>query len=125
VNKRLSEVQERALLQYILTLDEIGQSIRYDYVSSIANGMLKEDHQGSGSAPVVGQHWAQRFLNRHPELHKAKQKPLELQWKLAHDPEVLKNWFGRFQALSEKYGVYNEDIWNFDETGFQIGVGKS
>jgi hypothetical protein len=38
---------------------------------------------------------------------------------------VLKNWFGRFQALRERYGVFNEDIWNFDETGFQIGVGKS
>jgi Zn-dependent peptidase ImmA (M78 family) len=53
VNKRLSEVQKRALLQYILTLDEIGQSIRYDYVSSIVNSMLKKDHQGSGSAPVI------------------------------------------------------------------------
>jgi hypothetical protein len=40
VNNRLSEVQERALLQYILSLDEIGHSIRYNYISSIANGML-------------------------------------------------------------------------------------
>jgi hypothetical protein len=24
-----------------------------------------------------------------------------------------------------QFGVYNKDIWNFDETGFQIGVGKS
>jgi hypothetical protein len=38
---------------------------------------------------------------------------------------VISNWFKRFQRLQEKYSVQKEDIWNFDETGFQIGVGKS
>lgn len=124
-NYKLSEVQEQALLQYILSLDEIGHSIRYDYVSKVANEMLKEDSIGDDCVPTVGRNWAVRFLNRYPELHKAKQKPLELERKLAHDPDMVQNWFERFQALRERYNVFDEDIWNFDETGFQIGVGKS
>lgn len=55
-NYKLTEVQERALLQYILSLDEIGQSIRYDYVSKVANDILKEGHIGEGPTPVVGDH---------------------------------------------------------------------
>ena len=71
-NTKLSEVQERSLLQYILALDEIGQSLRYDCISSVANDMLKDSHEGDSSASIVDQYWAKHFLNRYSELHKAK-----------------------------------------------------
>jgi Tc5 transposase DNA-binding domain len=124
VNRKLSTIQEASLLEYIRTLDEIGQSIRLDQVKSVANAILQQDHPDEGPAPVVGQHWSERFLDRHPELRKAKQKPLELKRKLAHDSATLSNWFERFHQLRNKFGVQNEDIWNFDERGFRIGVGK-
>jgi Tc5 transposase DNA-binding domain len=122
---KLSAIQEASLMRYILSLDEIGHSVRYDQISSVANAILAADHTDSGSVPSVGSHWARRFLSRHPELHKAKQKPLELERKLAHDSEVLLNWFQRFQQLQEQYAVQKEDIWNFNETDFRVNVGKS
>ena len=64
-------------------------------------------------------------MNRHPELYKAKQKPLELERKLVHDPNMIQNWFERFKVFREKYNVFDEDIWNFDETDFRIKVEKS
>ena len=88
-NYKLSETQEQALLRYILSLDEIGHSIRYDYVSKIANEMFKEDHTKNNPTSVVGHCWVQRFLNRHPELYKAKQKSLELKRKFAHDLDMI------------------------------------
>jgi hypothetical protein len=54
-----------------------------------------------------------------------KQKPIELVRKMAHDPVLIADWFSRFYALREEFAVANEDIWNFDETGFQIGVGRT
>jgi DDE superfamily endonuclease len=125
VNHRLLAVQEGSLLRYIHTLDEIGVAIWYDRISLVANAILAEDYTNNDHTPSVGKHWARRFLDRHPELHKAKQKPLELERKLAHDPNILSSWFRRFEQLREKYSVQKEDIWNFDETGFRIGVGKS
>jgi Tc5 transposase DNA-binding domain len=109
-NRKLSAVQEASLMRYILSLDEIGLSIRYDQISSVANAILAEDHTDDGPAPSIGPHWARRFLSRRPELHKAKQKPLELERKLAHDPEVLSSWFQCFQQLVEQYSVQNVDI---------------
>jgi hypothetical protein len=125
VNYKLSEVQEAALIQYIRTLDEIGMGIRQEQLVGTANSILKQDHRGGGEPPVVGEHWSHRFLLRHPELHKMKQKPIELARKIAHDPVLIGNWFNRFQALVDEFGVAKEDIWNFDETGFRIGVGRT
>lgn len=118
-------MQKRSLLHYIFALDEIGQSLRYERITTVANNILDDSHDEDGPAPVIGQHWAKRFIKRYSELHKAKQKPMELERKLAHDPEMLSNWFERFQKLREQYQVLDDDIWNFDETGFRIGVGKS
>jgi hypothetical protein len=38
------------------------------------------------------------------------------------DPELIRGWFQHVQRTITKYGILNNDIYNFDETGFQIGV---
>jgi RecB family endonuclease NucS len=38
------------------------------------------------------------------------------------DPEVIGAWFKLVEETIAKYGVLDEDIHNFDETGFQMGV---
>jgi hypothetical protein len=36
----------------------------------------------------------------------------------------MQDWFDRLQDTIKKYGIVEEDIWNFDETGFNIGIGR-
>jgi hypothetical protein len=36
----------------------------------------------------------------------------------------MEAWFESLQRTIEKYGIQFEDIYNFDERSFQIGVGK-
>jgi hypothetical protein len=38
------------------------------------------------------------------------------------DLEILSNWFKLLQSTITKYGIVIKDIYNFDETEFQIGV---
>jgi Tc5 transposase DNA-binding domain len=125
VNYRLFEVQEAALIQYIRTIDGIGTGVRQEQIISTANSILREDYIGDGISPVVGERWSHRFFQRYSELRKMKQKPIELDRKIAHDPELIADWFKRFKALQDEFGVIKEDIWNYDETGFRIGVGRS
>jgi hypothetical protein len=35
---------------------------------------------------------------------------------------VINAWFKLVEETKVKYGVHNNNIYNFDETGFQIGV---
>ena len=52
-NHKLSEIQEQVLLRYILSLNEIGQSIRYNYVNKIINEMFKKDYIGNDSISTI------------------------------------------------------------------------
>jgi DDE superfamily endonuclease/Tc5 transposase DNA-binding domain len=125
VNYKLSVVQEAALIQYIHTLDGIGIGVRPEQLVTTANLILREDHTGDGIPPVVGERWSHHFFKRHSILNMMKQKPIKLTRKAAHDPVLIADWFNRFKALQDEFGVVREDIWNFDETGFRIGVGRN
>jgi Tc5 transposase DNA-binding domain len=93
VNYKLSDVQEVTLLNWVLTLDEIGVGLRLDQLSNAANSILKQDYTGDGEPLIVSVEWPRRFIERQPDLHKMRQKPIELVRKLAHDPEVILSWF--------------------------------
>jgi hypothetical protein len=38
------------------------------------------------------------------------------------DPVIIRDWFRLFQNVKAKYGILDDDIYNFDETGVQMGV---
>jgi hypothetical protein len=38
------------------------------------------------------------------------------------DPEIIRGWFALVRNTIAKYGIQEADIYNFDETGFQMGV---
>ncbi len=40
----------------------------------------------------------------------------------AKDLKIIQEHFDRVQATISKYGILPEDIFNFDETGFAIGL---
>ena len=41
---------------------------------------------------------------------------------LCESPEIIHGWFRLVQNTIQKYGILEDDIYNFDETGFQMGV---
>jgi hypothetical protein len=43
----------------------------------------------------------------------------------AHKVEDIQGWFRRYEALLQKYDITASNLWNFDETGFMIGVLKT
>jgi hypothetical protein len=41
---------------------------------------------------------------------------------LQEDPEIISAWFKLVEDTKAKYGVCDDDVHNFDKTGFQMGV---
>jgi len=70
----------------------------------------------------VGQHWVTRFLTRHPEFAITTQKPIAVERKIVEEIDVIEAHFERFRDAKVQHGVADEDCWNFDETGFRMGV---
>ena len=98
---------------------------QYHMIAGFANSILKRAYPDSATPPTVSKSWAQRFLNRHPEYFVKKQKPLTADRMNTHDPDNLLRHFERFRDVRAKYGIHIIDTYNFDETGFWIGVGRA
>ena len=67
--------------------------------------------------------WVYYFIKRLPDgFHWVKQKPAEEERIEAEDISVLQAWYDCLEPLVKRIPPSN--IYNFDETGFQLGQGK-
>jgi hypothetical protein len=73
-------------------------------------------------AKPVGKHWAERFVTRTDKLKMAFNQAKDQQRILQEDPVTIGAWFKLVEDTKAKYGVHNNDVHNFDKTGFQMGV---
>ena len=114
-NKKLMVEEELAVCQYLDWLDKIGTSARLHMLTTCANAILSHAHKDpSIPTPVVGEHWARRFLVRHPEYHICKQYTIDSDRKNTHNPESILDWFSRYEKVCDKYGIQPRDRYNFD-----------
>jgi hypothetical protein len=116
-SKKLTEVEESVLVQHILELDSRGFSPRLIAVRDMANKLLAE--RGAGKVGVL---WPHNFVTRTPELKTRFNRKYDYQRAKCEDPELIKGWFELVRNTKAKHGITDDDIYNFDETGFQMGV---
>jgi hypothetical protein len=126
-NCKLTAIEESTLVQWILSMDQRGLSPRSDFVRQMANLLLQKrsdssQGSGSGSGSGVGKLWVHNFVQRHQALSSRYNRKYDYQRAKCEDPKVIRDWFHLIESTIAKYGIQEEDIYNFDETGFQIGV---
>jgi len=88
------------------------------FVRKMANQLLRQ-RLPTGS---IGKNWLKRWVNRNNVLIAKHLHKYDYQRAKYKDPEIFGNWFKLLQANITKYGIIAEDIYNFDETEFQMGV---
>ena len=114
---RLEATEERVIVQHILKLDERGYPPRLPDVEDMANVLLAE----RGQRPV-GKNWAGEFVKRQQELTIKFNRKYDYKRALCEDPEVVQSWFRLVENTKAKYGILDDDTYNFDESGFMMGV---
>lgn len=57
-----------------------------------------------------------------PEYYIRRRRDLNVEKASALDKTMVERWFQDYQRVVTKHGICQQDIYNFDETGFQIGV---
>jgi hypothetical protein len=83
----------------------------------MANSLLADRN-----ALPVGKRWAHNFVKRQPELKTRLFRKYDYQRAKCEDPTIIRSWFRLVQNTIAKYGIRSDDIWNFDETGFMMGI---
>ena len=85
-------------------------------MAAIANSLRAECGIG-----YVSINWPSTFVKRQPKLKVKFNCKYDYKKALCEDPEVLQRWFSLVANVKAKYGIQDEDTYNFDETGFMIG----
>jgi hypothetical protein len=78
--------------------------------------------RGSTPPSTVGKNWPSTFINRRPELCTRFSRRYDYQRALNEDPKAIRAWFITVQNIVNDNGIQPEDIYNFDETGFAMGL---
>ncbi|KAK7928782.1 hypothetical protein PG985_005780 [Apiospora marii] len=115
-SRKLTNLEEEAIINYSVDLDTRSFPPRLSGVEDMANRLL-----GARDAGRVGVNWASNFVRRQPDLRTRFNRRIDYQRVLFEDPDAYRAWFTLVRNTSSKYGIQEEDIYNFDETGFLMG----
>ena len=117
---KLTKNEEESLVQWILSLDRRGAPPRQSHVREMADILLAQ----RGTTPIqqVGEKWVYNFIERHDELKTRYTRGYDYRRSKCENPKTIKGWFDRVQITIMQHGIAIEDIYNFDETGFAMGL---
>jgi hypothetical protein len=113
----LTPYEESALVQYILDLDSRGFPPRPQAVQEMADLLLSE----RGESPV-GKNWTTNFIKRRTEIKAKFSQKYDYKRAKCEDPKIIQGWFSLVRNTVAKYGILEQDIYNFNEAGFAMGV---
>ncbi|KAH9210537.1 hypothetical protein DL95DRAFT_307853 [Leptodontidium sp. 2 PMI_412] len=118
VNKRLDDAEEATLVLYCWRLIMLGDNPGRKDIEAAANSILRAAGKKKVSKP-----WLTRWLNNHKALLKPRtSKPLAAERKAAHEEADILEHFRKFDSTMKEYYIKKTNCWNFDETGWRIGI---
>jgi len=115
-SKRLNKLEEEAIVKRILEESARGFAPTKADVRVMADKLL---HERAGNP--VGKNWVDNFVKRTPELRTRWSRPYDHQRAACEDPAAIQRWFDLVKSTKERWGIVDDDIYNFDETGFMMG----
>jgi hypothetical protein len=84
--------------------------------------ILLSDHGPAAVHQTVGKNWVYNFINRHDELKARFSRRYNHQRTKCEDLKIIRECFDRVERTIMQCGIPREDIYNFDETGFAMGL---
>lgn len=88
---------------------------------ALVKAMVRNLMALNGDKTPLGKHWSTRFLKRHKGLKTGRTQPKQLDRLVALDNTIIDGLFNAFATIKDRYSVDWQDVWNMDETGFQMG----
>jgi hypothetical protein len=117
---KLTQCEEDSLVEWVLSMDSRGAAPRPSTIREMANILLAA--RGQTPPPTVGVNWISTFVKRREELQSRYSRRYNYQRAQNEDPRSLRVWFESVRRVVEENGILAEDIYNFDETGFAMGL---
>ncbi|EED16659.1 conserved hypothetical protein [Talaromyces stipitatus ATCC 10500] len=114
---KLTQSEEDSLVKWVLDLNKRGLPPRHSLVREMVNYLLLQRDK-----PQVGKNWITRLIKRCPEIDSKFARKYNYERAKCEDPKIIQEHFNRVRDAISEYGILPEDIYNFDETGFAMGL---
>jgi hypothetical protein len=114
---RLTLYQEAVLVAYIRDLQLQYAPINQATIRAMATSLARQNEPDA----ELGINWVGRFIKRHSELSTGRNRSFEKSRVEAAIPGQLKRWYEHINEVVQRFHIHPEDIWNFDEIGYQLG----
>jgi len=121
---KINNLQDKQLCAFVQRLIQWNFPPRLDFIRDYANIMLAHVYNQSGIPSIVGKNWPDRWVARHPEFAIRNTKPIDNRRSTRHNKEDITDFFKTYLECIQDYGIVEGDIYNMDESGFQVGCGK-
>jgi RecB family endonuclease NucS len=73
------------------------------------------------SAGQAGIHWQRNFVKCTNRLTTHINQAYNRQRAVCENPALISQWFKLIEKTKAKYGIFDKNIYNFDENGFMMG----
>lgn len=112
----LTPVQEEVLVEWIKVMGRRGIPL---------TATTLREHASDIAGYEIGESWIERFKKRHPDLKVKWTQTLEKSRAASVNPRLVNEFYDLLGEVLEQYSIPPENIYNMDEKGIQLGVGKS
>ena len=112
--KTLTFAQERALVELVKEMGHCGIPL---HASTVAH------HALAISGTPVSEHWVHQFCSCHPDLKAKWTTGLEKCHAQFLNPAAVSSFHDVLESLLDEYKITEENIYNMDEKGVQLGIG--
>ena len=119
----LTPEEEISVLEWVEKQDALGFPPKHRELVRMVKNLYNRNHEGDAAIRNLGDHYVTRFLARHKEVATIVSKAMNREHMLAQNPEKLDDFFKGLSDCITSEKIDPEDIWNFDEKGFQMGKG--
>ncbi|KAJ5799004.1 uncharacterized protein N7503_006509 [Penicillium pulvis] len=112
---KFTVLEEKSMENWLLSMDSRGAALTHAMLSDMANLLLRSrELTPSDPAP-----------KRHETLSSRLSRKYNYERALSEDPRVIGSWFYLVETTIQKYGITSDDIYNFDESGFAMGINST
>jgi hypothetical protein len=104
-------------------MDQRGAALTISMLRDMASLLLQSrDFSSSSTPPTVGKNWPTQFIKRHPEPTTRFSRKYDYKKAENENPAIILEWFKLVEKTIRENGITWDDIYNFDESGFAMGV---
>ena len=118
----LTPFEEKAVVDFILQMAELGTPVRIKYIPSIAFSSTRHRPLPDRPLKPPGKNWVKALEKRRPELVARRVKAMDWNRHDKNTYQKIEHWFEVIGRVLEDPAIVRENVYNMDETGVMLSL---